>query len=250
MLYGATCGPKPWHTAGRPGRRPWRGRPTARPWVFRAGAQCPSASARDDVTYASRPSISGSPCGWRSFRLATPGVSWRLSVRLRLSQRSSTTLVGWDRPLSFCHNISTAGAHTTRLSLSPSAPLALATANGDVVLHALANLYLGVPYQFQGDYRRAIDCFRETVASLDGERCHERFGQFFLPAVVSRTWLGVCHAELGTFAEGRTLGEEGLADRRGSCAPRQPCHGFLGGRSAVPPSRGDLPRARPLLNGP
>jgi predicted ATPase len=34
--------------------------------------------------------------------------------------------------------------------------LALATASGEVVLRALANLYLGIAYQFQSDYRRAI----------------------------------------------------------------------------------------------
>ena len=32
----------------------------------------------------------------------------------------------------------------------------------------------------------------------------------FLPAVLSRAALAACHAELGTFAEGRALGEEGL----------------------------------------
>ena len=67
--------------------------------------------------------------------------------------------------------------------------LALATACGEVVLHALANNYLGRAYQAQGDYRRAIDCFRQTVASLDGARRRERFGQVFLPAVQSRAWL-------------------------------------------------------------
>jgi tetratricopeptide (TPR) repeat protein len=64
--------------------------------------------------------------------------------------------------------------------------------------------------QAQGDYRRAIDCFRETVASFEGARRHERFGQAYLPAVISRALLAACHAELGVFAEGRTLGAEGL----------------------------------------
>ena len=88
--------------------------------------------------------------------------------------------------------------------------LALATANGEVVLHAQANHRLGTSYQAQGDYRRAIDCFGQTVASLEGARRHERFGQVILPAVLSRAYLATCHAELGTFAEGRALGEEGL----------------------------------------
>jgi class 3 adenylate cyclase/tetratricopeptide (TPR) repeat protein len=88
--------------------------------------------------------------------------------------------------------------------------LALATASGEVVLQAQANQTLGAAYMVQGDYRRAIDCFRQTVASLDGARRHERFGRGILPAVQSRAWLAWCHAELGTFAEGRALGEEGL----------------------------------------
>ena len=88
--------------------------------------------------------------------------------------------------------------------------LALATASGEVVLRALAHQRLGQAYHFQGDYRRAIDCFGQTVASLEGARRHERFGQVFLPAVNSRAYLDWCHAELGTFAEGRVLGEEGL----------------------------------------
>jgi hypothetical protein len=79
------------------------------------------------------------------------------------------------------------------------------------MLHALANLYLGRAYHAQGDYRRAIDCLEQTVASLEETRHRERFGQVFLPAVSSRANLAWCHAEPGTFAEGRALGEEGLS---------------------------------------
>ena len=70
------------------------------------------------------------------------------------------------------------GAYDQAIAAAQRA-LALATASGDVVLHALANHYLGIAYQAQGDYRRAIDCFRQTMASLDGARRHERFGQFY-----------------------------------------------------------------------
>jgi tetratricopeptide (TPR) repeat protein len=62
----------------------------------------------------------------------------------------------------------------------------------------------------QGDYHRAIDGFRHTVAALDGVQRHERLGQSFLPVVISRAYLVACHAELGTFAEGRALGDEAL----------------------------------------
>ena len=143
------------------------------------------------------------------------------------------------------HHFYSRGAHDQAIAFAQRA-LALATASGDVVLHALANLYLGVPYQSQGDYRRAIDCFSETVASLDGERSHERFGQFFLPAVVSRTWLGVCHAELGTFAEGRALGEEGLRIAEAVAHPGSLVMASWGA-GLLSLRQGDLPRALPLL---
>jgi tetratricopeptide (TPR) repeat protein len=46
--------------------------------------------------------------------------------------------------------------------------LSLATVDGDTVLLALANMRLGIAYQAQGDYRRAIDCHGQTVAFFDG----------------------------------------------------------------------------------
>ena len=88
--------------------------------------------------------------------------------------------------------------------------LALATTSGDGGLHALAHLYLGIAYQAQGGYRRAIDAMGQAVAALDGPRRRERFGQAVLPAVHARTHLAMCHAEVGTFAEGAALSDEGL----------------------------------------
>ena len=68
----------------------------------------------------------------------------------------------------------------------------------------------------------------------------------FLPPVQSRYWLAWCHAELGTFAEGRVLGEEGLRIAGGGCAPREPHDAYnVLGRLAL--RQGDLPRALPLL---
>ena len=87
--------------------------------------------------------------------------------------------------------------------------LAFATASGDVVLHALANQYLGFAYLLQGDYRQTIDCLKQTMAFFEGTRRHERFGQVFLPAVHSRAYLAWCHAELGMFPESSALGDEG-----------------------------------------
>ena len=123
---------------------------------------------------------------------------------------------------------------------------ALATASGDVGLHVLTNQRLGQAYLAQGDYRRAINCLELTVASLDGAARRERFGALFLPAVLSRTWLAWCHAELGTFAEGRTLGEEGLRIAEEVNDPGSFMYAYHGiGLLAL--RQGDLTRALPRL---
>ena len=123
--------------------------------------------------------------------------------------------------------------------------LALATA-GSEVLQALANQSLGVAYRAQGDYRQAIDCFRQTVVFFDGARRHERFGELFLPAVLSRAYLATCHAELGTFAEGRALGDEGLRIAEAVAHPSSLMFASWGiGLLCL--RQGDLPRALPRL---
>ena len=107
------------------------------------------------------------------------------------------------------HYFTSVGAYAQAIAAAQRA-LALATAPGDVVQQALAHFRLGQAYHTQSDYRGAIDGHTQTVAALDGARRFERFGIDTLPAVASRAWLAVCHAELGRFAEGRALGDEGL----------------------------------------
>ena len=124
--------------------------------------------------------------------------------------------------------------------------LALATASGDVVLHALASRDLGLAYQAQGEYQQAIDSLGQTVASLEGARRHERFGRVILPAVISRAYLAWCHAKVGTFAEGRTLGDEGLQIAEAVDHPASVMIGCWGSGLLVL-HQGDLPRALPLL---
>jgi class 3 adenylate cyclase/tetratricopeptide (TPR) repeat protein len=124
--------------------------------------------------------------------------------------------------------------------------LALATASRDVVLHALANQRLGLAYGAQGDHRRAVDYHRQAVASLDGAQRREHFGQVTLPAVSSRARLAESHAELGTFAEGRALGDEGLRMAEAAAHPTS-LMTALWGIGLLALRQGDLPRALPLL---
>jgi class 3 adenylate cyclase/tetratricopeptide (TPR) repeat protein len=125
--------------------------------------------------------------------------------------------------------------------------LALATAGGEIVLHALANQRLGLVSHAQGEYRRAIDCLGHAVAFFDGARRLERFGQVILPAVHCRAVLAVCHAELGTFPEGRALGDEGLqmAEEAVNHPGSLMMASWGGGLLAL--RQGDLPRTLPGL---
>jgi tetratricopeptide (TPR) repeat protein len=89
--------------------------------------------------------------------------------------------------------------------------LAIAMALGDFPLQVQANIFLGQVYHAVGDYRQAIDLLRRNVVSLKGDLLYEHFGRgASLPSVLSRARLVWCLADLGGFAEGVPLGEEGL----------------------------------------
>jgi predicted ATPase/class 3 adenylate cyclase len=137
------------------------------------------------------------------------------------------------------------GAYDQAIAAAQRA-MALGIARGDVSLHAFANQRLGYVYHSQGHYRRAIDCFRQTMAALEGAQRYERFGQIYLPAVMARAFLAACPAELGTFAEGRAHGDEGL---RMAEAAAHPVTLMLAswGCGLLALRQGDLPRALPLL---
>ena len=124
--------------------------------------------------------------------------------------------------------------------------LVFATASGDVVLHALANQYLGFAYLAEGDYRQTIDCLKQTIAFFEGTRRHERFGQVFLPAVHSRAYLAWCHAELGMFPESSAFGDEGCRIAETVAHPASLMDASWGvGLLAL--RQGNMPRALPLL---
>ena len=105
---------------------------------------------------------------------------------------------------------------------------------------------LGLTYRLKGDYRQAIDCLRQTVVSLESSRRHERFGRVILPAVASHADLAWCHAELGMFAEGRALGNEGLRIAEAVAQPGSLMSAYRG-LGLLSLRQGDLPNALRLL---
>jgi tetratricopeptide (TPR) repeat protein len=106
-------------------------------------------------------------------------------------------------------------------------------------------LHLGIAYQTQGDYRRSIDCLAQTMTALDSVEPHERVGEF-LPAVFTPAYLAACHAELGTFAEGRSVGDKGLQIAEAVDHPMSLTFA-LWGSGLLALRQGDLSRAVPLL---
>jgi len=139
----------------------------------------------------------------------------------------------------------TLGAYDQAIATAQRA-LTLATAEGDWVLQALANLFLGATHWAQGGYQWANDCLEQTIAALHGAQCYERFGQATLPAVQARAFFAVCAAELGQFAQGRSLGEEGLQIAEAVAHPSSLMWAYYGvGLLAL--RHGDLPRALPWL---
>jgi class 3 adenylate cyclase/tetratricopeptide (TPR) repeat protein len=87
--------------------------------------------------------------------------------------------------------------------------LALATALGERGLTVAAQHYLGGVYRSLGDYRQAVACYQQNVASLHGALLQERFGLPGLAAVFARSHLVVALAECGDFAAGQAPAAEG-----------------------------------------
>jgi tetratricopeptide (TPR) repeat protein len=91
---------------------------------------------------------------------------------------------------------------------------ALALGAGVDVAHEIAvNILLGYSFHVTGDYRQAVVALRRNVDVLIGDRVRERFGLPIFaafPAVTSRERLARCLAELGEFADGIALAEEGM----------------------------------------
>ena len=156
------------------------------------------------------------------------------------------TRVGWDGSRAFCPSISGTGARMTRPSPPASAPWRSPRPVARSSCRRWRTSASASPTMPRATITGAIDCLGQTVASLDGARRHERFGQVQLPAVLSRAYLASCHAELGMFAEGRAFGDEGLRIAEAVAHPGSLMRASWGiGVLAL--RQGDLPRALPLL---
>jgi class 3 adenylate cyclase/tetratricopeptide (TPR) repeat protein len=87
---------------------------------------------------------------------------------------------------------------------------ALNLAHDDFSAQVTTKFFVGLAHYSLGEYRKAVDSLARNVAVLRGGSASQRFGMFALPAVVSRSWLAWCLAELGEFHEGIAVAEEAL----------------------------------------
>jgi tetratricopeptide (TPR) repeat protein len=177
------------------------------------------------------------------------GDNARILVALREAEVLATTLDDQHRLgqvlIALCIHFSIQCSYDHAIAAGERA-LGLARTRGDGVLHALAHLRLGQGYHSQTEYHRAIDALGQAVAFFDGAPRHERFGLPNLPAVLVRTFLAWCYAELGTFVDARRLGEAGLQIAEAVAHPGSlmvASHGM--GLLAL--RQGDLLRALPCL---
>ena len=113
---------------------------------------------------------------------------------------------------------------------------------------ALANDRLGLTYRPRATIVGRSTASRRLWRPSTGA-AHEGFGQTILPAVNSHAILAECYAELGMFAEGRVLGEEGRQIAEAVAHPGSLMLAYYGvGLLAL--RQGDLPRDCPCSNGP
>jgi DNA-binding winged helix-turn-helix (wHTH) protein/tetratricopeptide (TPR) repeat protein len=124
--------------------------------------------------------------------------------------------------------------------------LALAVALGDEALQGLANAELGPIYYYLGDYSRAQQVLRHSVAALADERSRARLGHATLLSVHPHAWLVMCLAQVGAFAEGRTIGAEAVRIAEAGESPYGLAMAYQGA-GLLSLSRGDFAHAITIL---
>src|SRR5262249_9380922 len=88
--------------------------------------------------------------------------------------------------------------------------LTIARDLGDVLLQLTPNFVLGEAHRALGNYPQAIQFLWQVIAFLPDDLAYERFGWTMVPSVCSYQWLVYCLAEVGEFAEGISLANEGV----------------------------------------
>jgi tetratricopeptide (TPR) repeat protein len=123
--------------------------------------------------------------------------------------------------------------------------LALTTRIADPALEIWTNVGMAREYFAVGDYQRGIDRARAALAALESMPASARFRNL-PPPVGARTWLALCLASIGQFAESVTWAEAAaeLADR-GDGPHAQVWANYTLGR--IHCTRGHFPRALSFL---
>jgi tetratricopeptide (TPR) repeat protein len=99
------------------------------------------------------------------------------------------------------------GAYTD--AIAAATRVATLTPDTDSDQRLRAALHMAIAYQARGDYHRAIDCLSTMAARLHEATGRTRWGEL-VPAVFIPAYLAACHAELGAFVEGTSIGNSGL----------------------------------------
>ena len=214
--------------------------------VLRTGPGGPGASAGAPRRCMSRPSICGLTCAVHALSSGSMSASCTTSAPPKRWRKPWTIQRRLGRVSLYMAHCFLMARQYDRAIASSQRALALAAASGDSYTPIQANNFLGLVYFLQGDYRQAMDANRRAMALLEGEQRYERFGQPVLPAVQSRTYLSLCLAEVGAFAEGIAVGEEGLHIAEAVNHPVSLVDAY---RSVGLPylRQGDLHQALPLL---
>src|SRR5262249_7730824 len=117
---------------------------------------------------------------------------------------------------------------------------------GDTTLQVVTNHRLGMSYQNLGDYRRAMAYLQRNVEALQGDRLGERAGLVAPISVLCRTRFVECLAELGDFAGGSQISQEGF--RVVEALDHPPSLLFASrGVGFLPLRKGELGQAIPVL---
>jgi tetratricopeptide (TPR) repeat protein len=124
--------------------------------------------------------------------------------------------------------------------------LTLAIALKDTALQVEARLQLGLIAYHRGDYGQAIAALRQVITTRAHHRQRTRHDRPDAPVVWPRSWLLVCLAQVGAFAEGQALHADVLRLADALAHPFSHAVAAFGvGRLAL--SQGDLAQAIPVF---